>query len=67
MAQDKHKDNIGEAVEMVNLTKECRRKIDFLTQIKTTYGDLKISEIIESLEYQANKFNKRFQDLIKTN
>lgn len=66
MAEDKHKDNIGEAVEMVNLTKECWRKIDFLTQIKTSYGDLKISEIIESLEYQASKFNKRFQDLIKT-
>ena len=67
MAQDKHRDNIGEAVEMVNLTKECWRKIDFLTDIRNTYGDLKISEIIESLEYQANKFNKRFQDLIKTN
>ena len=66
MAQNKHRDNIGEAVEMVNLTKECRRKIDFLAQIKTSYGDLKISEIIESLEYQASKFNKRFQDLIKT-
>lgn len=66
MAEDKHKDNISEAVEMVNLTKECWRKIDFLTQIKTSYGDLKISEIIESLEYQASKFNKRFQDLIKT-
>lgn len=66
MAEDKHKDNIGEAVEMVNIAKECWRKINFLTQIKTSYGDLKISEIIESLEYQASKFNKRFQDLIKT-
>ena len=66
MAQDKHMDNISEAVEMVNLTKECWRKIDFLTQIRTTYGNLTISEIIESLEYQAHKFNKRFQDLIKT-
>ena len=65
MTQDKHRDNIGEAVEMVNLTKECWRKIDFLTDIRGIYGDLKISEIIESLEYQANKFNKRFQDLIK--
>lgn len=65
MAQDKHRDNIGEAVEMVNLTKECWKKIDFLTDIRSIYGDLKISEIIESLEYQANKFNKRFQDLIK--
>lgn len=66
MAQDKHRDNIGEAIEMVNLAKECWRKIDFLTDIRSIYGDLKISEIIESLEYQANKFNKRFQDLIKT-
>jgi hypothetical protein len=66
MAKDKHRDNIGEAVEMVNLTKECWRKIDFLTNIRSAYGDLKISEIIEILEYQANKFNKRFQDLIKT-
>ena len=65
MAQDKHRDNIGEAVEMVNLTKECWRKIDFLTDIRSTYGNLTITEIIESLEYQANKFNKRFQDLIK--
>lgn len=66
MKQDKHRDNIGEAIEMVTLTKECQRKIDFLTDIRSIYGDLKISEIIESLEYQANKFNKRFQDLIKT-
>lgn len=65
MAQDKHKDNIREALEMVNLTKECWKKIDFLTDIRSIYGDLKISEIIESLEYQANKLNKRFQDLIK--
>lgn len=66
MAKDKHRDNIGEAIEMVTLTKECWRKIDFLTDIRSTYGNLTISEIIESLEYQANKFNKRFQDLIKT-
>ena len=26
MAQDKHKDNIREALEMVNLTKECWKK-----------------------------------------
>lgn len=58
-------DNICEAVEMVTLTKECWRKIDFLTDIRSTYGNLKISEIIENLEYQVNKFNKRFQDLIK--
>lgn len=66
MSQDKHRNNIGEAVEMVNLTKECWKKIDFLTQIRSAYGNLTISEIIESLEYQANKFNKKFQDLIKT-
>ena len=66
MAKNKHKDNIRETLEMVNLTKECWKKIDFLTDIKSIYGDLKISEIIESLEYQANKFNKKFQDLIKT-
>lgn len=66
MSQDKHRNNIGEAVEMVNLTKECWRKIDFLTQIRTTYGNLTINEIIDSLEKQAHKFNKRFQDLIKT-
>ena len=65
MAQDKHRDNISEAIEMVNLTKECWKMIDFLMDIKSIYGDLKISEIIESLEYQANKLNKRFQDLIK--
>ena len=51
---------------MLNLYNRCWEKIDFLTKIKSTYGDLKISEIIESLEYQANKFNKRFQDVIKT-
>ena len=66
MPQDKHRDNIREAIEMVNLTKECCKKIDFLTDIMSIYGDLKISEIIESLEYQANKFDKRFQDFIKT-
>ena len=66
MTQDKHMDNICEAVEMVSLTQECWRKVDFLTQIRTTYGNLTISEIIESLENQARKSNKRFQDLIKT-
>lgn len=66
MAQDKHMDNICEALEMVNLTKECWKKIDFLTQIRSTYGNLTISEIIESLENQAHKFNKKFQDLIKS-
>lgn len=65
MKQDKHTDNICEAVEMVTLTKECWRKIDFLTEIRSTYGNLTISEIIDSLENQVHKFNKRFQDLIK--
>jgi hypothetical protein len=63
----KQKENIIEATEMVNLTKECCRKINFLVDIKDIYGDLKISEIIEILEYQASKFNKRFQELIKEN
>ncbi len=66
MTRNKHMYNISEAVEMVNLTKECWRKIDFLTEIRSTYGNLTINEIIESLENQAHKFNKRFQDLIKT-
>ena len=64
MTQNKHKDNISDAIEMANLTKECWRKIDFLTQIETTYGDLKISEVIESLEYQAAKFKTKFENLI---
>lgn len=63
---EKQRENIKEATEMLNLYNRCWEKIDFLTKIKSTYGDLKISEIIESLEYQANKFNKRFQDVIKT-
>ena len=67
MAEDKHMDNICEAVEMVTLTKECWRKIDFLTDIKNSYGDLKISEVIENLEYQANKCNDKFKSLIKEN
>lgn len=65
MTQQK-KENIKEAVEMVGLYNQCWKKIDFLTEIKNTYGDLKISEVIENLKYQANKFNKRFQELIKT-
>ena len=40
-------------------------KIDFLTEIKYIYGDLKISEVIESLEYQSNKFNDKFKSLVK--
>lgn len=63
---ERQRESIKEATEMLNLYNQCWEKIDFLTKIKTTYGDLKISEIIESLEYQANKFNKRFQDVIKT-
>lgn len=59
------KENIKEATEMINLYNQCWKKIDFLTEIKRTYGDLKISEIIESLEYQANKFNDKFKSLIK--
>ena len=63
---ERQKENIIEATEMLNLHNQCWKKIDFLADIRSIYGDLKISEIIESLEYQANKFNKRFQDLIKT-
>ena len=55
MVQDKHRDNIREALEMVNIYNQCCKKIDFLTDIRSIYGDLKISEIIESLEYQASK------------
>lgn len=62
---ERQKENIKEATEMLNLYNQCWKKIDFLTEIRTTYGDLKISEIIESLEYQANKFNDKFKSLIK--
>ena len=61
------KENIKEAVEMVGLYKQCWKKIDFLTEIKNTYGDLKISEVIENLEYQAIKCNDKFKSLIKEN
>ena len=62
---ERQKGNIKEATEMLNLYNQCWKKIDFLTEIRTTYGDLKISEVIESLEYQANKFNDKFKSLIK--
>lgn len=62
---DRQRENIIEATEMLNLYNQCWKKIDFLAEIKHTYGDLKISEIIESLEYQANKFNDKFKSLIK--
>jgi hypothetical protein len=61
------KENIKEAVEMLGLYNQCWKKIDFLTEIKNTYGDLKISEVIENLEYQANKCNDKFKSLIKEN
>lgn len=64
MTQNKHKDNIKEATEMLNLYNQCWKKIDFLTDIKLTYGDLKISEVIENLEYQAVKFKNKFEILI---
>lgn len=59
------KEDIQEAVEMINLYNQCLKKIDFLTEIKLIYGDLKIGEVIESLEYQANKFNNKFKSLVK--
>lgn len=62
---DRQKENINEATEMLNLYNQCWKKIDFLTEIKRIYGDLKISEVIESLEYQALKFNNKFKSLIK--
>lgn len=62
---EKQKENIKEATEMLNLYNQCWKKIDFLTEIKRIYGDLKISEIIESLEYQSNKFNDKFKSLVK--
>ena len=62
---DRQKENIKEATEMLNLYNQCWKKIDFLMEIKSIYGDLKISEIIESLENQALKFNNKFKSLIK--
>jgi hypothetical protein len=60
-----HKENIQNAIEMMNLAHTCAIKIDFLINIKNTYGDCKVSEIIESLENQMEKFNKNFKELIK--
>ena len=62
---DRQKENITEATEMLNLYNQCWKKIDFLMDIKSIYGDLKISEVIESLENQALKFNNKFKSLIK--
>lgn len=62
---DRQKENIIEATEMLNLYNQCWKKIDFLMDIKSIYGDLKISEVIESLENQALKFNNKFKSLIK--
>mgnify|MGYP005613080111 CR=1 FL=1 len=39
-------------------------QIDFLTKIKSTYGDMRISDVIENLEYQAVKFKTKFENLI---
>ena len=58
---DRQKENIIEATEMLNLYNQCWKKIDFLMEIKSIYGDLKISEVIESLENQALKFNNKFK------
>ena len=62
---DRQKENITEATEMLNLYNQCWKQIDFLMDIKSIYGDLKISEVIESLENQALKFNNKFKSLIK--
>jgi len=62
---ERQKENINEATEMLNLYNQCWKKIDFLAEIKYTYGDLKISEVIEILENQALKFNNKFKSLIK--
>lgn len=62
---ENQKQNIFEATEMLNLYNQCWKKIDFLAEIKHTYGDMKISEVIESLENQALKFNNKFRALIK--
>lgn len=64
MTQNKHEENIKDSIELLNLYKQCWEKIDFLTDIKRTYGDLKISEVIENLEYQAVKFKNKFENLI---
>jgi hypothetical protein len=64
MAQNKHKENIKESIELLYLYNQCWEKIDFLTKIKSTYGDMRISDVIENLEYQAVKFKTKFENLI---
>lgn len=64
MAQNKHGENIKDSIELLNLYKQCWEKIDFLTKIKSTYGDIRISDVIENLEYQAVKFKNKFENLI---
>jgi hypothetical protein len=64
MTQNKHEENIKDSIELLNLYKQCWEKIDFLTKIKSTYGDIRISDVIENLEYQAVKFKNKFENLI---
>lgn len=64
MTQNKHEENIKDSIELLNLYKQCWEKIDFLTKIKSTYGDMRISDVIENLEYQAVKFKNKFENLI---
>lgn len=64
MTQNKHGENIKDSIELLNLYKQCWEKIDFLTKIKSTYGDMRISDVIENLEYQAVKFKNKFENLI---
>ena len=64
MTQNKHEENIKDSIELSNLYKQCWEKIDFLTKIKSTYGDMRISDVIENLEYQAVKFKTKFENLI---
>ena len=64
MTQNKHGENIKYSIELLNLYKQCWEKIDFLTKIKSTYGDIRISDVIENLEYQAVKFKNKFENLI---
>lgn len=64
MIQNKHGENIKDSIEFLNLYKQCWEKIDFLTKIQSTYGDMRISDVIENLEYQAVKFKNKFENLI---
>ena len=65
MSMDAHKRNINEAKENIALYNQCWEKIDLLMEIKSIYGDLKISEIIENISHQAKKFDEKFKTLIK--